>query len=898
MAQKTVLVADDDKISRMIVKKNIAGVYHVLEAEDGSKALNILDKHPEVAVLLLDLIMPGLNGFEVLQALRKDDGTLRLPVIVITAGDDVVAQEKAFALGAMDVMFKPFSGAMLRHKVDNIIAVTESIRLQDELELQEQLVRASEIDNLTGLWNKQTFCREVGKYLHAHSDKDFVLTLWDIDSFKVFNDTYGPSAGDIFISQVGQALAKDEQEIRFSSLIYQGHDYGDHFLACWSAETFNESKMYIYILEKLAQVCPNYQFNVRLGFYLIKDASLSVALMCDRALLALRSIKNNYDKHWAWYDDTMRSRVLEEAHLTDDMRQALQEGQFVPFFQPQYNYRTGRMIGVEALVRWQHPTKGLLLPAKFIPIFEQNGFIYELDKYMWEACCKYLRRWLDLGLAVPSVSVNVSRKDLYRPDLSASFLNLLHKYNLHPGMLRLEITESAYMDNPEQLVTTVANLQNDGFLVDMDDFGSGFSSLNMLKQLPVDLLKLDMKFIANAEENERSSSILSSVMHMTSKLSLPVVAEGVETLRQAEYLHSIGCFYMQGYLFARPMLPDTLENILRHAKTEKQLTAGQTSEVELEAEELGAESGLTSLLAAVPGGIFRYSATTDEFDYVSDNMLAMLCYTRGEFVTKFANKFSNMVYTEDRDRVLNEIRSEIERTGSTYSCEYRIETKNNILKWVFDAGRLYKDQKGNSWFMAVIVDIAEKRKHYGRLLHEAEMDGLTQVYTRGVAERFINLRLGMDNESTCSLLLVDMDNLKGINDHLGHAHGDAALQILAHHMKKHFRSSDIIGRLGGDEFVVFLPGLSNEQILRRSLSQLQGKLAETYLDAGHKHALSCSIGVATGVMGSTDFATLYRQADTALYQVKRHGKQRFCMYKQGMQLRTEAEQVADLTKLE
>ena len=192
MAQKTVLVADDDKISRMIVKKNIAGVYHVLEAEDGSKALNILDKHPEVAVLLLDLIMPGLNGFEVLQALRKDDGTLRLPVIVITAGDDVVAQEKAFALGAMDVMFKPFSGAMLRHKVDNIIAVTESIRLQDELELQEQLVRASEIDNLTGLWNKQTFCREVGKYLHAHSDKDFVLTLWDIDSFKVSNYKHHP----------------------------------------------------------------------------------------------------------------------------------------------------------------------------------------------------------------------------------------------------------------------------------------------------------------------------------------------------------------------------------------------------------------------------------------------------------------------------------------------------------------------------------------------------------------------------------------------------------------------------------------------------------------------------------------------------------------------------------
>ena len=891
MAGKTVLVADDDRISRLIVKKNIETEYKVLEAADGQEALAMLNRHPEVAVLLLDLVMPGLDGFEVLKALRQADGRLRLPVIVITGGDDVLSQEKAFSLGAMDVMFKPFSGAMLRHKVDNIIAVTESIRLQDELELQEQLVRAAEIDNLTGLWNKQTFCREAGKYFATRPGQEFVLSLWDLDRFKVYNENFGPAAGDRLIADLGKILASAEEEIHFSSLVMQGHDYGDHFLACWQADTFNEKALHDFVQKKLEHLAPNYKFTVRLGLYLVHDTGVSVALMCDRALLALRSVKNSYDKYWAWYDDVMRRHILEEASLTDDMRTALEEGQFLPYFQPQYNYKTGHMIGVEALARWQHPTKGLLLPAKFIPVFEKNGFIYELDRYMWEASCKYLRRWLDLGLAVPSVAVNVSRTDLYRHDLETVFRNLILQYGLQPGMLRLEITESAYMDNPEQLVNTVSVLQQAGFLVDMDDFGTGYSSLNMLKQLPVDLLKLDMKFVANAEKNKRSASILENVVHMTSDLSLPVLAEGVETPVQADYLEGLGCSYMQGYLFAKPMAPESLEILLRQSKVEKQLTIKPKADLMAESDAAGTDLDLQKLLAVVPGGIFRYRAETGEIDYVSQNMLEMLGYTREEFRKKFANKFANMVYAEDRDRVLNEIRTDLTRTGGTDSCEYRIETQSGRLKWVFDAGRLYTDEQGRRWFVVVIIDIEEKRKHYGRLLHEAELDGLTRVYTRGGAERYINLRMTLEQDNVCTFLLLDMDNLKGINDHLGHALGDAALQMVANQLKKHFRSSDIIGRLGGDEFVAFLPGLSNEKTLYRNIGELLHILANTYLDKEKLWPLSCSMGLSIGRMGQTEFSTLYRQADTALYHVKRHGKGSFAIYNPQMQLRKEQETI-------
>jgi diguanylate cyclase (GGDEF)-like protein len=180
--------------------------------------------------------------------------------------------------------------------------------------------------------------------------------------------------------------------------------------------------------------------------------------------------------------------------------------------------------------------------------------------------------------------------------------------------------------------------------------------------------------------------------------------------------------------------------------------------------------------------------------------------------------------------------------------------------------------------VVVVIDIEEKRKHYGRLLHEAELDGLTKVYTRSGAERYINLRMTMEQDNVCTFLLLDMDNLKGINDHLGHAMGDTALQMVANQLKNIFRSSDIIGRLGGDEFVAFLPGLGNEKILHRSMSELLHALTETYLDDDKKWPLSCSMGVSIGIMGRTDFATMYRQADRALYHVKRHGKWNFAIY--------------------
>ena len=307
-----------------------------------------------------------------------------------------------------------------------------------------------------------------------------------------------------------------------------------------------------------------FSLNASAGVFRIEDRALSVPLMCDRALMALRTVKNSYTDKVALYSEDMRLELLEEQSLTGDMDEALALGQFVVYFQPQVNYDEGRLIGAEALVRWQHPTRGLIPPNKFIPLFEKNGFISKLDGFVWERSCAYMRKWLDCkGTLLPvSVSVNISRVNIYSKDLCADLLELVKKYGLPPDSLRLEITEGVYMEDSRQLAKVVGELQAAGFTVEMDDFGSGYSSLNMLKDVPVDLLKLDMRFLSSSRDEARSGNILSSVIRMAHWLRLPIITEGVETRAQADYLKNLGACYMQGYYFGRPMPAEDFEKLL------------------------------------------------------------------------------------------------------------------------------------------------------------------------------------------------------------------------------------------------------------------------------------------------------------------------------------------------
>ncbi len=497
-----------------------------------------------------------------------DKISLKLPVIGIMKTINLEAQKKFYELGVLECF--PASTPpenffeIISHVTNHFEEEKQRISSLHDLQKNtiKQLVR---LDKKTGVYNKQTFLNKTQEMLAKNPDKQYYLVLVNLDRFKVFNDLFGFSAGDKILEKIGNHLNSTISE--FSTY---GHIYADHFVVCTPAVS---NEILFMILGKVdayvKSLHPKFDFICRYGIYVITNPKTDVSLAIDRAELALASIKQNFTERFAFYNESMIENLKDEQELITDMVVGLQRNEFTVYLQPQYDYTTESLVGAEALVRWNHPTKGLISPAIFVPVFERNGFITQLDLFIWEKTCQLLRKWKDMGLNPIPVSVNISRRDIYNQNLVQIFNGLLKKYNLTPDLLRLEITESAYMENPTQLIQVVEELRDNGFCLEMDDFGSGYSSLNTLKEVPVNVLKLDMKFIASdtkdlkdGKNNSKGGNILSSVIRMANWLHLPVIAEGIESKEQADYLKSIGCFYMQGYYFARPLPIEKYEELL------------------------------------------------------------------------------------------------------------------------------------------------------------------------------------------------------------------------------------------------------------------------------------------------------------------------------------------------
>ena len=428
----------------------------------------------------------------------------------------------------------------------------------------------------------------------------------------------------------------------------------------------------------------DFTFFVRLGIFPIDDPSLDVNLMCDRALLALRSAKSGYvGSKYVFYDEKLRSSVLKEQELAGEMIAALEGGQFVPYFQPQYRYATGRMIGAEVLARWNHPAKGLLGPTEFIPVFERNGLIATFDYYMWEQACRCLRMWID-GRGVegaPRLSVNLSRADIYRSDLCTYLKGLVERYDVPAELLHLEITESAYMEAPEQLIGAVTKLRAAGFVVEMDDFGSGYSSLNTLKDVPVDVLKLDMGFLG-ASASSRGGLILASVVRMARWLDLPLIAEGVETKQQAAYLASVGCDYMQGYLFSKPVDRETFEKLLEGTAVEDLAHPFAESLQDGAAEFWDVDSQLSLIFNsyAGPAAIAEYDGETCELIRVNGEFARLLDLDDEAASAELVRKnFLGVLQEEDRAALEEALRAASEGDAA---CDLRYRSAAGKGRWL------------------------------------------------------------------------------------------------------------------------------------------------------------------------------------------------------------------------
>ena len=274
--------------------------------------------------------------------------------------------------------------------------------------------------------------------------------------------------------------------------------------------------------------------------------------MCDKANIASETIKNSYQKYVAYYNNELLERSIEERRIIGEFEKAIDNNEFVMFLQPQVDYK-GKAYGAEALVRWQHPDRGLLSPAVFIDVLEKAGLIYKLDRYMWEKAAEKLGEWKRKGYTQYHISVNISTKDFYLVDVYETFTGLADKYNINPDKLKLEITETALMSDFEKNMEIIRRLQKYGFKIEIDDFGSGYSSLNMLKDISADVLKIDMGFLRASENELKGRDILESIISLAGKLGMEVITEGVEKESQVHMLKDMGCNMFQGYFFSKPV---------------------------------------------------------------------------------------------------------------------------------------------------------------------------------------------------------------------------------------------------------------------------------------------------------------------------------------------------------
>lgn len=546
-SKKRILIVDDSFINRGALSAILEEEYDIVEAENGKEALDIIEhEKEEISAVLLDLIMPIMDGYQFLKMIKKNPLLMNIPVIVMTQIEGEDYEIKALTLGAADFLVKPYKAMIIKQRLANILQLRETAAL----------LNIVEHDALTGIFNRNTFYKEVEQLLTVNTKGKYNMFCVDVERFKIINDLFGMTEGDKLLCYISNRVKMIS--VRYSGIC--GRLGNDIFAVC--IEQGHEKEVVEFMLDEIKSYPLDIAINLRFGIYLIHDIYLSVSAMCDRAKLAIESIKGKYDQNFAYYDDKQRQKLLKEQEILNDMHMALREEQFEIFLQPKYNLLTEKPEGAEVLVRWRHPKKGLVPPIDFIPVFEKNGFILKMDYYVWEKACKLIHRWKSEGKEIYPISVNVSRVNLYNPLFCENLFCLVEKYGILPEQLNLEVTESAYTDNPDMLIRTIGKLQDYGFVIMMDDFGSGYSSLNILKDIPVDILKIDLKFLYGNDNNDRGQIILSSVVQMAMGLGLPAIAEGVETKEQAQFLSKIGCSFVQGFYYARPMPVEEYEKLI------------------------------------------------------------------------------------------------------------------------------------------------------------------------------------------------------------------------------------------------------------------------------------------------------------------------------------------------
>lgn len=548
---RKILVVEDSKLNRDVLTGMVKTKYEVISTTNGEEALQVLDtSYEEIALVMTDLNMPVMDGYELIKKMKSIRQYANIPIIVLTGmGSDESAKDsievKCLELGAVDFVLKPYKQEIIMNRIKRMIQLRESSTFLHYLEK----------DSLTGLYTKEFFFQRVERQLLEKPDESYVMFATDIIGLKVINENYGIEVGD----EVLKLLAN--QRHKLGLFMFCGRIEGDKFAGLVREKDLDE------LIARLKDTRNRIEFPIqnviiKHGYYRIrKHTNLRPQGMYDRALLAMIKIKDIYGVYFSEYDDELRKDLLIQRRIAESAEDALKDKQFSIFYQPKFDVKQEAAIGAEALIRWNHPELGFMNPTTFIPIFERNGFIKKLDYYVWKEVCRSLKDWKEQGKKMIPISVNVSRRDFEDTYLAESVIAIADHYGVDHDLLHVEITESSYSDNPQRISETIHKFHEAGFIIELDDFGSGYSSMVALNELDIDVLKLDMSIIQK-DDPQSENSVLGFSMQLAQVLNLKTVAEGVETKKQVDRIVSLGGDYIQGYYYSKPLPKDEFEQYL------------------------------------------------------------------------------------------------------------------------------------------------------------------------------------------------------------------------------------------------------------------------------------------------------------------------------------------------
>lgn len=534
----TVLIIEDDEINRGILSALLEEKFNLFEAENGKVGLDVLSENfKKISIILLDLMMPVMDGYEFLQRISQEKRFKSIPVIILTANNADADQIRALKLGASDFITKPYNPNIIVNRIEAIIRLRRSF----------EILSATVLDNLTGVYLSQAFFVRAKQILKNHHSDEYDFVCTNIESFKIMNSRHGRKSGDKLLQEVAG---------KFKSILQKheicGRISADRFMILLR---HREPDFYKKLEDEITKIFKNGiadAFVLKFGICENIDHEEDTSSIYDNAMFALNSITRRYGKTISYFNQDLRKKAQAEQDVIDNMEEALDAQEFVVFYQPKHGIKENKAMGAEALVRWNSKKFGFMSPGLFIPIFEQNGFITKLDYYIWENVCKMLHERIEKNDIVVPVSVNISRSDFDMTDLDQKIIALADKYNVPHNLLHLELTESAYNENSEQIKKIIDSLHSAGFIIELDDFGTGYSSLSILTKIPFDILKLDMSLVREIK-NLAGRNVLSCIVDLANRFNMKTVAEGCEDQETTEILGELGCDLIQGYFYSKPL---------------------------------------------------------------------------------------------------------------------------------------------------------------------------------------------------------------------------------------------------------------------------------------------------------------------------------------------------------